>query len=393
MKRGSPLVDDSRVAGSSPAGSEPPDPAQPDPAGWSFGGKRVAGLRGRAGDTAHTLGIVIALLALGVLFTILQPRFGSLYNIGNIVSQSSILGIMATGMTFAIVSGEIDLSVGSTFALCAIAFALFLQAGWNVYLAIVAAVALGAAAGLCNGILSVLFSVPSIIITLGTLNVYSGLALYISKGLPISNFRTTGPLFSFGQNTVPGPAFVSWIPQLAIAWLVVGMIGYWVLHSTAFGMRVYATGSNRQAAVNAGISDVRVRLQVLALVGGSAGLAGVLSVGQYGSASPGAGATYNLTVIAAVIIGGAALYGGHGSVLASAIGVLILGEVNNGLIIAGANLYGQVIAQGALVVLAVAIDRLSHGNAWYFAAARRRLRSLSAALGRAPEIRSVPKRY
>lgn len=386
------MADDSRVASSPPPGSEPPDPAQPALAWAAFPGRWIADFRGRAGDTAHTLGIVIALLALGAIFTVLQPRFGSLYNIGNVVSQSSILGIMATGMTFAIVSGEIDLSVGSTFALCAISFALFLQSGWNVYLAIVAAVALGAVAGLFNGILSVLFSVPSIIITLGTLNVYSGLALYISKGLPISNFRNTGPLFSFGQNSVPGPALVSWIPQLALAWLVVGVIGYWVLHSTAFGMRVYATGSNRQAAVNAGISDVRVRLQVLALVGASAGLAGVLSVGQFGSASPGAGSTYNLTVIAAVIIGGAALYGGRGSVFASAIGVLILGEVNNGLIIAGANLYGQVIAQGALVVLAVAIDRLSHGNAWYFAAARRRLRSLSAALGWPPGLRSVPKR-
>jgi ribose transport system permease protein len=386
------LADDSQVASSPRPGSESPGPALSALAWAPFLGRWIAGLRGRASDTAHTLGIVIALLALGAIFTVLQPRFGSLYNIGNVISQSSILGIMATGMTFAIVSGEIDLSVGSTFALCAISFALFLQSGWNVYLAVVGAFVLGATAGLFNGILSVLFSVPSIIITLGTLNVYSGLALYISKGLPISNFRTTGPLFSFGQNNVPGPAFVSWIPQLALAWLVVGVIGHWVLHSTAFGMRVYATGSNRQAAVNAGISDVRVRLQVLALVGASAGLAGVLSVGQFGSASPGAGSTYNLTVIAAVIIGGAALYGGRGSVLASAIGVLILGEVNNGLIIAGANLYGQVIAQGALVVLAVAIDRLSHGNAWYFAAARRRLRSLSAAFGWAGGPGSVPKR-
>jgi erythritol transport system permease protein len=131
------------------------------------------------------------------------------------------------------------------------------------------------------------------------------------------------------------------------------------------------------AATYAGISGGKTRIQALALVGVSAGIAGVLSVGQYGSASPGAGSSYNLTVIAAVIIGGAALTGGRGSVIASAFGVLLLGEVNNGLIIAGVNLYGQIVAQGALVVLAVALDQVLHGTSWYHAIAQRRWRALS----------------
>jgi ribose transport system permease protein len=278
-------------------------------------------------------------------------------------------------MTFAIVSGEIDLSVGSMFAVSAMVFALVLQSGQSIYVASAAAVGVGGGLGFVNGLLSILFNVSTIIITLGTLNIYAGIVLWISNGLPASDFAATGAFFQFSQNNLPVPG-LEWIPDIALAWIVVIFIGWIVLTNTAFGQRIYATGSNRQAAVNAGISAGRVRVQALTIVGLTAGLAGILSVGQYESASPGAGSSYNLSVIAAVIIGGAALTGGRGSVVASAFGVLLIGEVNNGLIIAGVNLYGQVVAQGALVVLAVAIDRLVHGNTWYLASIKRQWRAL-----------------
>jgi ribose transport system permease protein len=309
----------------------------------------------------------------GCIFTAFNPRFATFDNFGVILQQSAILGIMATGMTFAIVSGEIDLSVGSMFAVTAMVFALALQGGWGLALALVAAVGAGLGLGSFNGLLSVAFNVPSIIITLGTLSIYSGIALWISNGLPVSNFASGGGFFRFSQNNLAIP-HLTWVPDIAGAWLVAGAVGWIILTKTSFGQRVYATGSNRQAAINAGISHTRVRIQTLAIVGLSAAIAGALSVGQYTSASPGAGTTFNLSVIAAVIIGGAALTGGRGSVIASAIGVLLIGEVNNGIIVAGVSLYGQVVAQGALIVMAVAIDQLIHGDTWYVAALRREWR-------------------
>jgi ribose transport system permease protein len=333
-------------------------------------------LRRRVRELAQTLGILAAVVMFALVFTAINSRFGQFDNYGIILQQSAILGIMATGMTFAIVSGEIDLSVGSMFAVSAMVFALVLQSGQSIYVASAAAIGVGGALGMVNGLLSILFNVSTIIITLGTLNIYAGIVLWISNGLPVSNFETSGAFFRFSENNLPGPPGLEWIPDIALAWIVVIFIGWIVLTKTAFGQRVYATGSNRQAAVNAGISASRVRVQALTIVGLTAGLAGILSVGQYESASPGAGSSYNLSVIAAVIIGGAALTGGRGSVVASAFGVLLIGEVNNGLIIAGVNLYGQVVAQGALVVLAVAIDRLVHGQTWYVASIKRQWRAL-----------------
>jgi ribose/xylose/arabinose/galactoside ABC-type transport system permease subunit len=333
--------------------------------------RRARGL----GELSHTIGIFTAVIALGCIFTLFNSRFAAVTNLGIILSQTAILGIMAAGMTYVIVAGEIDLSVGSMFAVCAMVFALLLQDHINVYLAALLAILAGGGLGLVNGLLSVAFNVPTIIITLGTLNVYAGVVLWISQGLPVSNFSSSGPLFQFSQNSLPGPPGFTWVPEIAIAWVVVCVFAFLVLHNTTFGQRIYATGSNRRAALNAGISCGRVRIQTLVVVGLCAGIAGVLSVGQYGSASPGAGTSYNLSVIAAVIIGGAALTGGRGSVIASALGVLLIGEVSNGLVVSGVNIYGQVVAQGALVVLAVAIDRVVHGDTWYVQSMRRAWRA------------------
>jgi ribose/xylose/arabinose/galactoside ABC-type transport system permease subunit len=334
------------------------------------------------GELGHTIGIFTAVVALGAIFTIVNSRFIATTNLGIVLSQSAILGIMAAGMTYAIVAGEIDLSVGSMFGATAMVFALLLRGHVQIYLAAFLAIAAGGGLGLFNGLLSVAFNVPTIIITLGTLNVYAGLTLWISQGLPVSNFASTGPLFQFSQTNLPGPPGFTWIPEIAIAWVVVSAFAFVVLTHTSFGQRIFATGSNRQAALNAGISPGRVRIQALVIVGLCAGIAGVLSVGQYTSASPGAGSSYNLSVIAAVIIGGASLTGGRGSILASALGVLIIGEVSNGLVVAGVNVYGQVVAQGALVVLAVAIDRVVHGDTWYIHSMRR--------AWRATRVRSKP---
>jgi ribose transport system permease protein len=309
------------------------------------------------------VGLVIAIILLGLYFTSRNGVFLSLENFGNIAEQSTFLGLLAVAMTFVVVSGQFDLSVGSMFGLSAIVFAVALEAGWNVWLAALAGIAAGTGMGLTNGLLSVLLRVPVIIITLGTLSIYRGTAYWISDGFPISDFGQSSALFKFGQRgLVPWPSGLDWIPDLVLALAAVALLGHLLLSRTAFGQHVYALGSNRRAAQLAGVHVNRVQVGVLALLGLTAGIAGVLGVAEAGSADPNGGVGYELDVIAAVIIGGAAITGGRGRVPASLLGILLIGEVRNGLVISGVSLYGQVIVSGVLVIAAVAVDRLITGR-------------------------------
>jgi ribose transport system permease protein len=266
-------------------------------------------------------------------------------------------------MTFVVVSGQFDLSVGSMFGLSAIVFAVALEAGWNVWLAALAAIASGAGMGLTNGLLSVILRVPVIIITIGTLSIYRGASYWISNGFPVSHFGQSSGLFKFGQRRlIPWPSALNWIPDLVLALAGVALLGHLLLSRTAFGQHAYALGSNRRAAALAGVHVNRVQVGALMLLGLTAGIAGVLGVAQAGSADPNGGVGYELDVIAGVIIGGAAITGGRGRVGASLLGTLLIGEVRNGLVISGVSLYGQVIVSGALVVAAVAVDRVITGR-------------------------------
>jgi ribose transport system permease protein len=309
------------------------------------------------------VGLVVAIVLIGAYFTSRNGVFLSLENIGNVAEQCTFLGLLAVAMTFVVVSGQFDLSVGSMFGLAAIVFAVALEAGWNVWLAALAGVAAGAGMGLANGLLSVLLRVPVIIVTLGTLSIYRGTAYWISDGFPISNFSQSSAIFRFGRRAlVPWPSGLNWIPDLVLALVVVAVVGHLLLTRTVFGQHVYALGSNRRAAQLGGVRVNRVQVGVLALLGVTAGLAGVLGVAQAGSADPNSGVGYELDVIAAVIIGGAAITGGRGRVPASLLGILLIGEVRNGLVISGVSLYGQVIVSGVLVVAAVAVDRVITGR-------------------------------
>lgn len=309
------------------------------------------------------VGLVIAIIVIGVYFTSRNSVFISLENLGNIAEQSTLLGVLAVGMTFVVVSGQFDLSVGSMFGLSAIVFAVALQAGWNVWPAALAGVASGAGMGLTNGLLSVLLRVPVIIITIGTLSIYRGASYWISNGFPVSNFGQSSGLFAFGQGRlVPWPSALDWIPDLVLALAGVTLLGHLLLSRTAFGQHVYALGSNRRAAELAGVHVNRVQPAVLTLLGLTAGIAGVLGVAQAGSADPNGGVGYELDVIAAVIIGGAAITGGRGRILGSLLGVLLISEVRNGLVISGVSIYGQLVVSGVLVVAAVAVARLIAGR-------------------------------
>jgi ribose/xylose/arabinose/galactoside ABC-type transport system permease subunit len=202
-----------------------------------------------------------------------------------------------------------------------------------------------------------------IIITLGTLSIYRGTSYWISDGFPVSNFGQSSDLFKFGQGQlIPWPSALDWIPDLVLALAGVGLLGHLLLSRTAFGQHVYALGSNRRAAQLAGVHVNRVQVGALTLLGATAGVAGVLGVAEAGGADPNGGVGYELDVIAAVIIGGAAITGGRGRVLASLLGIWLIGEVRNGLVISGVSLYGQIIVSGVLVLAAVAVDRLITGR-------------------------------
>jgi ribose transport system permease protein len=309
------------------------------------------------------VGLLVAIVLLGVYFTSRNSVFISLENLGNIAEQSTFIGLLAVGMTFVVVSGQFDLSVGSMFGLSAILFAVALEAGWSVWPAALAGIASGAGMGLTNGLLSVLLRVPVIIITLGTLSIYRGTSFWISDGFPVSDFGQSSGLFEFGRRElIPWPSALDWIPDLVFALAGVALLGHLLLSRTAFGQHVYALGSNRRAAQLAGVRVNRVQVGVLILAGLTAGIAGVLAVAQAGSADPNGGLGYELDVIAAVIIGGAAITGGRGRITASLLGILLIGEVRNGLVLSGVSLYGQTIVSGVLVVAAVAVDRLITGR-------------------------------
>ena len=297
-------------------------------------------------------GLVIALLVTGLIFTLVNSVFAEPQNLENISSQITYEGVIAVSMTYVIVTGEIDLSVGSMVAVTAVVFGIALRDGLPIWGAILVTLAAGCGLGAVNGILSVLLRVPTIIITLGTLSAYRGLADQLANGYPISGFPVTGWFWEIGQNRLFGH-----IPYDTIVLIVFALVSGFVLRRTTAGLHVYAMGSNRRAAELAGLHVNRIRVGVLAFNGFASALAALLAVSQTQTADPNLGTGYELDVIAAVIIGGAKLTGGSGTVLASVLGLLLIKMIQNGLVIAGVSIYLLVVVSGLVVIAAVAIDR------------------------------------
>ena len=297
-------------------------------------------------------GLVIALLAAGIVFTLLNSLFVGLPNLENIGSQTSYEAVIAVSMTFVIVTGEIDLSVGSIVAVTCIVFGICLRDGLGLGLAIVCTLLAGCGLGAVNGILSVALRVPTIIITLGTLSAYRGLADQLANGYPISNFSLHGWVWDIGNKRLFGH-----IPYDALVLVVFALVSGFVLRRTTAGLHVYARGSNRRAAELAGLHVNRIRIGVLTFNGFACAIAALIGVAQTQTADPNLGTGYELDVIAAVIIGGAKLTGGSGTVLASVLGLLLIKMIQNGLVLAGVSIYLLVVVSGLVVIAAVAIDR------------------------------------
>jgi ribose transport system permease protein len=301
-------------------------------------------------------GMLVAVLVTAIIFTLIDPRFASVRNIANIASQISFLAVLAVSMTYVIICGEIDLSIGSVVGLCGVVFGLVADAGVNVWLAIVVTLAAGAVFGAINGALSILLRVPTIIITLGMLNAYRGAAYYLSDGYPISGFAKDSAFFAIGQSRLWG------VPYNAIILVVFAVVAAIVLRKTVFGHRLYAMGSNLRAARLAGIDTDRIKLIVLSFNGFAAAIAALLTTSQTGTADPNVGIGYELDAIAAVIIGGAQLAGGAGTILGSVLGMLLIGMIRNGLVIIGVSIYLLIVVSGLIVIAAVAVNLLFDRN-------------------------------
>ncbi len=313
-----------------------------------------------AGRFAPT--IFLALLV--IVFASLEPAFLSERNILNVMRQISITGIIAVGMTFVILTGGIDLSVGSLVAFCGIVGAAVAKdargllaggvtdpGGRVVLYAALAAIGIGVAAGLIQGLLVGVTRVPAFVVTLGGLSVWRGATQVFSQGQPISGF--SGDFRFWGQD------YVGRVPVPVIIFLTMVGLGAIVLRFARYGRWIYALGGNAEAARLSGLNTTALIVSVYVLSGFCAGLAGFLLTSRLNSAEVVAGEGYELTVIAAVVIGGTSLFGGEGRVLGTLIGAMLIGVLNNGLTLRNVNPYWQPIIIGVIVVLSVLVDQLA----------------------------------
>lgn len=297
------------------------------------------------------------LIALGLLLVVgalVAPGFTGSSNLLTVGQQVAQLGIMAVGMTFVLINGEIDLSVGSIYGLGAITTGLFMADGMAWPVASLLGVLAGALAGFLNGIMTVGFGIPSFIVTLGTLSVYRGLALLISGGSPISLSSGEPGVAEFnllGQGRLFGI-----IPMQLIFFVVVAFVGYIVLARSRYGFSSYAVGGSAEAARLSGINANRVKVVAFTISGTVAGMAGVLGLSFLSYVQGVTGTGMELTVISAVIIGGAALAGGSGTMLGTTIGVLFIGVLQNVLNLRGISSFWQTVATGAVIIIAVSAD-------------------------------------
>jgi ribose transport system permease protein len=299
------------------------------------------------------IGVGVALLSVCFLLWLATgDKFVRPTNLLQVARQASSYGIMSVGMVLLLSMGEIDLSVGAILTLVNIVTAVALREGMPMPVAALVGLATGAACGLANGLLGILLRIPTIIVTLGTMSVYRGLALVLSKATPIGNFSKDNLLFNLGSSNLFG------VPTSVLVMLAVGLLGYVVLDHTAFGWRVQAIGSNAQAARFSGIRLARYRVAAMTLMGLVASIAGIMELAFLQSGSPTTGQGYELYVIASAIIGGTALTGGSGSVAGGILGALLIAVIRNGLVLLELSAYWGTVVTGIVIIAAVAIGGL-----------------------------------
>lgn len=288
---------------------------------------------------------LLVLVLLTAVMCAVSPAFAQRQNLMNILSQASIYGIMACGMTFAIISGDFDLSVGSLMALCGLV-AVLLQGYLGLWGALLAALTVSAAVGVVNGLLIARCGMSSFIVTIGMGEILKGIALRISSGKPVAS--GSAAFNEFTAYRLLG------IPVLIVLLLVFLLITWYVLHHTHFGRNVYTIGGNKEVAHNSGIRVVSTRLLVFVLCSVCAGVAGVVNASRLNTAAAGYGDSAALSVITGVVIGGTSLSGGVGGIEKSIVGVLLFNVITNSLDQLGVFSYYQTAIRGALLVAIIA---------------------------------------
>ena len=311
----------------------------------------------------------LALVTIIAVFSVLSPYYLSLGNFLTMASHVAIFGILAVGMLLVILNGGIDLSVGSTLGLCGVV-AGFLMQGVTlgalgiilyppVWAVVVLTCALGGFVGLVNGVLVARFKVPAFVATLGVMYVARGAALLITNGLTYNDLGGKAELGNTGYNWL-GFNHLLGVPIGVVVLAAIALAGNLVLSRTAFGRWLYASGGNERAAELSGVPVKPVQVSVYVLSGVCAAVAGLILSSQLTSAGPTAGTSYELTAIAAVVIGGAALTGGRGTVRGTLLGAFVIGFLSDGLVIIGISSYWQTVFTGAVIVLAVLLNAIQY---------------------------------
>jgi inositol transport system permease protein len=297
----------------------------------------------------HRFGLLLVILLVGMALSLATDTFLSLANFTNVARQVSINGILAVGVTFVLLTGGVDLSLGSVVALSGVACATFAHPGdHGVIVPVAVGLLTGAACGLVNGVLVTRGGVAPFIVTLGMMTVARGLALILSDGRPVANMSNE-------LTSLAGDLFGLPIPVLCFAGVA---IGAWLfLRNFRLGRHIYAVGGNENAARAAGVPVERVKLFAYGFCGILTGLAGVVLAARITTGQPNAGQAYELDAIAAVVIGGTSLAGGAGTITGTLLGVLLIGVINNGLDLTGVSSYYQAVIKGVIIVGAVWLDR------------------------------------
>jgi ribose transport system permease protein len=308
--------------------------------------------------TGSTTSIFLVLIGLIAVFSILQfEQFFTVSNARNIGTDAAVLLVVATGLTYVIITAGIDLSVGSVLVFASVVSARAMNAvggdNWGVIVVgLVVGTLAGVGWGMLNGFLVTKAKIPSFIVTLGTLGMALGAALLITGGVderdvPFKLVETIGTGRLFGQ-----------IPYLVVIAAVVALIFGIILAQTRFGRYTYAIGSNEEGVRRTGVNVDRHLIKVYALCGALAGLAGALSLARFGTTSIAGNTTLNLDAIAAIVIGGTSLFGGVGTILGTVVGVFIPAVLRNGFVIVGVQPFWQQVAVGAVLIIAVYVDQL-----------------------------------
>lgn len=296
-------------------------------------------------------GIPMALLGLVIYFSIVSDAFLTPENILNIFRQVSIVGICAVGMTIVILTGGIDLSVGSVIGVSVVTTALFMLAGLPPIVASIGSLLIGALIGLVNGFFINQIGIPPLITTLAMMTALRGVAYKLTAGLPVYGFPES---FAY-----IGQGYVFGIPVPVLIMGAAFAVGYVLLHQTRFGRHVYGLGGNEEAARLSGVNVALTKYKLYALEGALAALAGIVLLSRVNSGQPKAGMGYEMDIITAVVLGGVSIMGGSGRIVGVITGVLLMGVLTNGMILTNIDEYTQWIIKGSVLLLAVSFDRFS----------------------------------